>query len=171
MMNMLDTLRRTGGLEALSRVVELSPSNTTDGARVLLPLVLAGYKRLSHMFGPSHHGLLDMVVRIELRGGAQLATLVLLQGEMASDAPGKALAVELYGGPDGVLAVERVAARRSDIESAKLHKMLPLLVMLVGGFIASRADHTEGNGSSVAELLDLDRPGNPLDAILPASGS
>lgn len=171
MINMLDTLRRTGGLEALSRIVGLSPSDAADGARVLLPLVLAGFKRLSHSFGPGQFGLLDMVVRIELRGGAQLAACVLLPGEVPSEAPGKALAAELYGGTEGVLAVVGVAARRSEIESGRLQRMLPLLIMLVGGYIVSRADRPEGNGNSVAELLELDRPGNPLDAILPPSAS
>ena len=166
MMNMLDTLRRTGGLEALSRIVNLSPAEAADGARVLLPLVLAGFKRLSHSLAPGQHGFGLLIARLELQGGAQLAAAVVLPGQMPPEAPGKALAAELYGGAEGVMAVAGAAARRCDIDSAKLRRMLPLLVMLVGGYIAARADRPEGTGSSVTELLELDRPGNPLEAIL-----
>lgn len=170
MQKFMDTLRRTGGLEALARRSGLSTPATRQSVEALLPFVLGGFKRLSLAAGKGDSGQADLEGRklcevVESHGGAEMAAAVM--GE-ASLAEGEALLAETFGGEEALNAVCSAAAGKVDVPHQTLRAMLPAVAMLTGGYAyAIYYEQPEGE-ETVNALLGLDVAGNPLDSVLPA---
>lgn len=165
-MDMLETLRRTGGLEAMSRQLDVTPPQSAAGAEALLPLILGGFKRYCRKAGPGAEGLPVLVSMLNELGDGQMAVAVMTPGKL-SLAAGAAVLEALFGTPEAIIAVASAAAERSDLGTAKLRNMMPLLAMLVGGYISVRVDVSRHDGNGIVDLLGLRSDTNPLDAILP----
>lgn len=163
-MDMLETLRRTGGIEALARQLDLAHSESMEGVRALLPLVLGGFKRHSLRMGAATTGLAELVTQLNGLGGAHLAAEI-LSLDKPSPMPGEEVLKTIFGSPEASEAVAGAALADSEMDAAPLREMLPLLAMLVGGYFCARGE--DGVHDHLAELLDLEGEGNPLDAVLP----
>lgn len=170
MIEMLDTLRRTGGLAALSRHMNLTPAQASAGAEALLPFLLGGFKRYCQQHGPGDEGLPALLNVLNLWGDGEMAAAVLIPGN-GSMAAGPAILETIFGSAEAVDSVADAAAQRSDLDNAQLRKMLPLLAMLLGGYISIRADPLHGNDNGIPALLELDEADNPLDEVLPSAES
>jgi hypothetical protein len=92
---------------------------------------------------------------------------------------------QIFGSPDVSRTAAQHAATQTGLDPSLLQKMLPMLAMLVAGYMAkqhnaSAAPPTGGmlggqparNGGApgLASMLDLDGDGNPLDDILGMAG-
>jgi len=102
---------------------------------------------------------------------------------------------QVFGSPDVSRTVAQHAATQTGLDPSLLRKMLPMLAMLVAGFMAKQhnaapAKQASGGGTGdllggmlggaplaggrgapgLASLLDLDGDGNPLDDILGIAG-
>jgi hypothetical protein len=92
---------------------------------------------------------------------------------------------QIFGSKDVSRTVARGASAQSGLDPAVLRKMLPMLAMLVGGFLSQRgaaaaprsgampsAPHAapQGGLGDLASMLDLNGDGNPLDDILNMAG-
>lgn len=168
-MDILATLRRSGGIDALVRELDLSPAVAAAGAEALLPALIGGFARQRDRAGGGDAGLISLVGTIGNLGGGTLAANVL--GPDKTDiARGTAVLDWIFGSKDASRLVALHAVESSQLDAALLRRMLPLLAMLVGGYLAARAGGSGAVGSGgiagLDEMLELDSDINPLDAIL-----
>jgi len=185
--NLLDMLRRSGGIEAVSKQLGLAPGVAAQGVEALLPLV-GGFAKRGEAAGGGEAGLGALVGVLGGLGGGALAANVL--GPDETD-PGRGNAVlgEVFGSKEVSRSVAADAAARTGIDAQVLKRMLPLLAMLVGGYLSARAGGSGAQGSGglgglgsllgsvlgdkqggglggIGSLLDMDGDGNPLDDII-----
>lgn len=170
MIEMLDTLRRTGGLAALSRHLNLTPTQASAGADALLPFLLGGFKRYCQHHDGDGQGLPALLEMLNQWGDGEMAAAVLIPGN-GSMAAGPAMLEAIFGSPEAIASVASAAAERSDLDPAQLRKMLPLLAMLLGGYISIRGGPLHDNDNGISALLELEHADNPLDEVLPSAES
>jgi hypothetical protein len=163
-MDWLTTLRRSGGINALSRQLGVSPVDVAAGAAALLPALIAGFRQLADRSGRGDAGVRGLVdVLVEL-GGGQLAADVMAPGPLNSE-PGNAILDRALGPDVARRAVLIEAERASGIDQALGERMLPGLAMLVGGYITARAGGSGAEGSGgVGELGGLLENANDTDS-------
>ncbi|HMT47837.1 MAG: hypothetical protein RL702_3007 [Pseudomonadota bacterium] len=186
--NLLDMLRRSGGIEAVSKQLGLAPGVAAQGVEALLPALVGGFAKRGEAAGGGEAGLGALVGVLGGLGGGALAANVL--GPDETD-PGRGNAVlgEVFGSKEVSRSVAADAAARTGIDAQVLKRMLPLLAMLVGGYLSARAGGSGAQGSGglgglgsllgsvlgdkqggglggIGSLLDMDGDGNPLDDII-----
>ena len=162
---LLDVLRRSGGLAAIARQLDIAPPEALAAATALLPLVRAGFRRDVERAENRSAGLTAQLEWLQQLGGGALASAV-LQNDQAALHRGGAIATRIFG-PDLTDKVVAAAAAQSELSDEIVAQVLPLLAMLSGGYVSARAGHMS-EGDRLAELgplLDLAGEPNPLDAL------
>jgi hypothetical protein len=183
-MQITEMLDSMGGIQSMARELGVSEAQARSGAEALMPAVLGGFKKQAQPAGLD--GLLNMVQGL---GGGGLLDNV-LAAEPTDVGQGNGMLGQIFGSQDVSRAVAQNAATNSGLDPALLKKMLPMLAMLVGGFVAKQggtatAPSAEGGLGSLlgglmgggqaapqtgagglASMLDLDGDGNPLDDIM-----
>lgn len=145
-MDWLTTLRRSGGINALSRQLGMSPADVAAGAAVLLPALIGGLRQLADRLGRGDAGVRALVeVLVEL-GGGQLAADVMAPGPLDTE-PGNAILDRALGPDVARRAVLIEAERAGGVDQALAERILPGLAMLVGGYITARAGGSGAEGS------------------------
>ena len=190
--DLLDMLRRSGGIEAVSKQLGVAPGVAATGVEALLPAIVGGFAKRSEAAGGGETGLGALVEVLGGLGGGSLAANVLGPDE-TEVGRGNDVLGEIFGSKDVSRSVAADAATRTGIDPATLKQMLPLLAMLVGGYLSARAggSGTEGSGGlgglgsilgsalggshggglgGLGSLLDMNGNGNPLDDILGMTG-
>jgi hypothetical protein len=195
-MDMLDMLKASGGLDAISSQLGIDQSSAAAGAEALLPAVLGGFKKHSQAGGTGEAGLGDLVGMLGGLGGGGLLSNV-LGAEPTDTNRGNEVLGEIFGSKEVSRNVAGHAASQSGVDADTLKKMLPILAMLVGGYMSSQGGASQGSSSSgggllgslagavlgggrqqkgagglggLGSLLDLDGDGNPLDDIIGMAG-
>lgn len=184
----MDVLTQMGGLSSLARQLGISESQAATGAAALTPAILGGFKKQAQSQPAGLEGLGSLLG--QLGGGGLLDTVLSPQPTDVSQ--GNNVLGAIFGSKDVSRAVAQRAASQSGLDPALLKKMLPILAMLVGGYMARQrgtpaaptAPPTGGglggllggllgrkpaagsNAPGLASMLDLDGDGNPLDDIL-----
>lgn len=160
-MDWLTTLRRSGGINALSRQIGASPADVAAGTEALLPALVGGLRQLADRLGGDDDGVRALVDRLMELGGGQLAADVMGPGPV-NTAPGDALLEEALGPEVARRAVLIEAERTGGLDQALGERILPGLAMLVGGYITARAGGSGAQGSG--GLTEL---GSLLDTLTP----
>jgi len=151
-MDALDMLRQTGGLDAMAAQLGINPAQAASGAEALLPAVLGGFKKRGQTGGAGEAGLGHLVGMLGGLGGAGLAESVL--GPQPTDiARGNEVLGQIFGSKEVSRTVAGQAAQRSGLDAETLKKMLPILAMLVGGFLSSRGGAVPGAPASGGGVL------------------
>jgi hypothetical protein len=193
-MQLTDILAQMGGLQSMARELGVSESQATAGAAALLPALLGGFKKQAQPSGLD--GLVGMLGNL---GGGGLLDDV-LGPQPTNVARGNDVLGQIFGSPDVSRTVASRASSQTGLDPALLKKMLPMLAMLVAGFMAKQgsagaASQSTGGGAlggdlggllggllgggqgagrsaqgGLASMLDLDGDGNPLDDILGMAG-
>jgi hypothetical protein len=181
-MQITDILAQTGGLASIARELGISESQAQSGAAALAPAILGGFKKQAQSQAGGLEGLAGVLGR--LGGGGLLDEVVAPQPTDVSR--GNAVLGEIFGNKDVSRAVAQNAAAQSGLDPSLLKKMLPMLAMLVGGYMAKQGGGQGGGlggglggmlggllggkgaagGAGLAGMLDMDGDGNPLDDIL-----
>ena len=167
-MEWLTTLRRSGGINALSRQLGVNPADVSAGVDALLPALLAGLRKRADLLGGGDAGVRALVAELVALGGGQLAASV-MDPEPVDFNPGNAI-VDMAIGPDVALRAVLVEAERNvGLDPALGKRVLPGLAMLVGGYITARAGGSGAEGSGglggLGVLLDTLTPdANDVDA-------
>lgn len=162
---LLDVLRRSGGLVAIARQLDIAPPAALAAATALLPLVRAGFRRDVEQAENLSAGLTTQLRWLEEMGGGALASAVLQSDQVGSHA-GEAMVARIFG-PGLTTQVIAAAAVESELPGDVVAQVLPLLVMLSGGYVAARAGRMS-EADRLAELgplLGLEGGPNPLDAL------
>jgi hypothetical protein len=186
-MQLTDILAEVGGLQSIARELGVSETQATSGAEALLPAILGGFKRQAQAQPTGLEGLGSLLG--QLGGGGLLDNV--LSPQPTDVSRGNDVLGEIFGSKDVSRAVAQNAASQSGLDSSLLKKMLPMLAMLVAGFMAKQQGGAEpqpsassglggllggllggqsGGAQGLASMLDLNRDGNPLDDILQMVG-
>jgi hypothetical protein len=161
---------------------------------VLLPAILGGFKKQAQAQPSGLEGLGGLLGRL---GGGSLLDSV-LSPEPTDVNRGNDVLGQIFGSKDVSRTVAQDAASRSGLDPSLLKKMLPMLAMLVAGYMAKQgggavaqqpapasgglggllgglfggraAASTGAASGGLGSMLDLDGDGNALDDILGMAG-
>ena len=145
-MNLTDILRSQGGIDAIANQLGISPADAERGAGALLPAILHGMGQQTTPdpagTGGSGGGggLADILTQL---GGGALVSNVIAPEPTEVD-KGNSILGQIFGSKDVSRQVAGHAAQSSGLDPAILKQMLPILAMLVGGYLSSRS--TQGGG-------------------------
>ena len=185
-MQITEILNQLGGLRSVAKELGVDEAQVTAGAAALMPALLGGFKKQAQAQPSGLDGLVGMLGNL---GGGGLLDDV-LSPQPTNVGRGNDVLGQIFGSPEVSRTVARNAAATSGIDPALLKKMLPMLAMLVAGFMAKQsmgqpaapASGAAGGlggllggllgqggaaqGPGLAGMLDLNGDGNPLDDIL-----
>jgi hypothetical protein len=188
-MQITDILAQIGGLQSMARELGISETQAASGAAALAPAILGGFKKQVQARPGGVEGLGGLLG--QLGGGGLLDDVLAPQPTNVSR--GNDVLGQIFGSKDVSRAVAQNAASQSGLDPAVLKKMLPMLAMVVAGFMAKQQGagaaaqpSSPGGGlggllgklfggrtlaaPGLASMLDLDGDGNPLDDILQVVG-
>jgi hypothetical protein len=156
-MQITDILAQMGGLKSMARELGVSEGQVASGAAVLIPAILGGFKKQAQAQPSGLDGLGGLLGQL---GGGGLFDQVLAP-EPTNVGLGDAVLGQIFGGKDVSRTVAQNAASRSGLDPALLKKMLPMLAMLVAGYMskqqgapaASAAPQAGGLGGALGGLL------------------
>ncbi len=189
-MQITDILAQMGGLQSMARELGVSEDQVASGAQALAPAILGGLKKQAQPGGlDGLGGLLS-----QLGGGGLLDNV--LSPQPTNTSLGNDVLGQIFGSKDVSRTVAQNASAQSGLSPELLKKMLPMLAMLVTGFMAKQQSASAqaspasgglgglggllggllgaqagGSGApGLGSMLDLNGDGNPLDDILQMAG-
>lgn len=191
-MQLTDILNQMGGIQSMARELGLDESQAAAGAAALVPAILGGLKKQAQAQPTGLEGLAGMLGGL---GGGGLLDDVLAP-RPTNVARGNDVLGQIFGSKDVSRTVAQNASAQTGLDPALLKKMLPIVAMLVAGYMARQAGTSasaappSGGGlgdvlggmlggrpsaaprgqGGLASMLDLDGDGNPLDDILGMAG-
>jgi hypothetical protein len=193
-MQITEVLTQMGGLQSMARELGISESQAAIGAEALIPAILGGFKKQTQAQPSGLEGLGSLLGQL---GGGSLLDNV-LSPQPTDVSRGNDVLGEIFGSKDVSRTVAQNAASRSGLDPELLKKMLPMLAMLVAGYMAKqhgeagRSPTASGGGlggllggllgggaagqpgaaapGGLGSMLDLNGDGNPLDDILGMAG-
>jgi hypothetical protein len=192
-MQVMEILNQLGGLQSVAKELGVDEGQVKAGAAALMPALLGGFKKQAQTQPSGLDGLVGMLGKL---GGGGLLDDV-LGPQPTNVGRGNDVLGQIFGSPEVSRTVARNAAATSGVDPALLKKMLPMLAMLVAGFMAKQgmgqpaapaAGGTGGLGGlggllgglmgqgggakspGLAGMLDLNGDGNPLDDIVGLAG-
>ncbi len=186
-MNLTDILAQAGGIESMAKELGVPPAIAQQGANALLPAILGGFKKQAQS-GGGMEGLGGLLGQL---GGGGLLDSVLGSGPTPVN-QGNDVLGQIFGSKDVSRTVAGQAATQTGLDSGLLKKMLPILAMMVAGYMAKQGGGpSEGGGGlggmlgnvlggamgggaapaagglgGLGKMLDMDGDGNPLDDIM-----
>jgi len=194
-MQINDILQQMGGLQSIARELGVSENQAASGADALVPAILGGLKRQTQAQPTGPEGLGSMLG--QLGGGGLLDDV--LAPRPTDVRRGNEVLGQIFGSPDVSRTVAQHASSQSGLDVSLLKKMLPMLAMLVAGFMSRQqgagaappvaqggelgdllggllGGGVPGGATSgrtapdLGSLLDLNGDGNALDDILRMAG-
>tara|TARA_R110000824_G_scaffold43662_2_gene127387 strand:- start:1390 stop:1965 length:576 start_codon:yes stop_codon:yes gene_type:complete len=187
-MNIMDMLQQSGGIGTMAKELGVNESVAQAGAAALLPAILGGFKKTTQAQPSGLDGLGGLLG--QLGGGGLLDSVLGTQPtpvEKGNDVLG-----QIFGSKEVSRTVAAGAEQQTGISSDLLKKMLPVVAMMVAGYMAKQGADSAGNGGGlggliggllgggnnassgglggIASMLDLNGDGNPLDDIIGMAG-
>ncbi len=141
-MQITDILAQMGGLQSMARELGVSEDEAASGAAALAPAILGGFKKQAQAQPAGANGLGDLLERL---GGGGLLDQVLAP-QPTDVSPGNDVLGQIFGSKDVSRAVAQNAASQSGLAPGLLQKMLPMLAMLISGYMARQ--HSGGAASN-----------------------
>jgi hypothetical protein len=154
----MDILGEMGGIQSVARELGISEPQAATGAAALLPALLGGFKGQAQAHPSGLEGLAGLLGSL---GGAGPLDDV-LGPQPTNTSRGNEVLGQIFGSPDVSRTVAGHAATQTGLDPSVLKKMLPMLAMLVAGYMAR-----QHNASAAPPTGGL---GNPLDDILGMAG-
>ncbi len=133
-MQITDLLAQTGGLSSMARELGISETQAASGAAALIPAILGGFKKQTQAQPTGLEGLGGLLGQL---GGSGLLDQVLAP-EPTNVGLGDNVLGQIFGSKDVSRTVAQNAATQSGLDPALLKKMLPMLAMLVAGYMAKQ---------------------------------
>jgi len=188
-MDITEILRQVGGLQSMARELGIDEAQAAAGAEALVPAILGGFKRQA---GAQPAGLEGLAGLLGGLGGGSLLEDVLAP-QPTNVGRGNDVLGQIFGSREVSRTVAQHAGSQSGLDPALLKKMLPMLAMLVAGYMSRQGTAPTaqrpggglddllgglaggqrtptGGPAGLGSLLDLDGDGNPLDDILGMAG-
>jgi len=175
-MQLTDILAQMGGLQSMARELGVSESQAASGAEALIPAILGGFKKQTQAQPTGLEGLGGLLG--QLGGGGLLDNV--LAPEPTNVSRGNDVLGQIFGSKDVSRAVAQNAASQSGLDPSLLKKMLPMLAMLVAGFMAKQQGAGEagqpapaggGLGGGLGGLLGSLFGGQAGGSAMPGAGA
>jgi hypothetical protein len=190
-MQIMDVLNQMGGIQSMARDLGIDERQASAGAAALLPAIMGGFKKQAQAQPTGLDGLGGLLG--QLGGGGLLDNV--LSPQATDVGRGDNVLGQIFGSREVSRTVAADAAKRSGLDPALLKKMLPILAMLVAGYMAkqsgsgqeassgglggllggllggagARSAPAQGAGG-LASMLDMNGDGNSLDDVLNMAG-
>ncbi|HEU5138280.1 MAG TPA: DUF937 domain-containing protein [Steroidobacteraceae bacterium] len=152
-MQLSDILNQTGGLQSIARELGINEDEAARAASAMAPAVLGGFRKQAEAQPQGMAGLGGLLNQF---GGGGLLDAVLAPTP-TDTAPGNNVLGQIFGSKDVSRAVAQNAASQTGVDPSILKKMLPMLAMLVAGYMSKQR-------SGAAQASGLSN--NPLGGIL-----
>lgn len=133
-MDLMNALAQAGGVDAISRELGADQATAQQGLSALLPAVTDGMREQASASPQGFAGLGSILG--QLGGGGLLSNV--LAPEPTNVAQGNDVLGQIFGNKDNSRAVAADAAQKSGISPDLLKKMLPIVAMLVAGYLAKQ---------------------------------
>ena len=139
-------LEQTGGISAIANQLGIPPAMAEAGAKALLPALVGGFSKKAGGVDGGAGGLGGLIGMLGGLGGGDLAANVLgpepTQVDKGNDVLG-----QIFGSKDVSRTIATHAANQTGIDPALLKKMLPILAMLVAGYLSHAGGAQQGNAT------------------------
>lgn len=194
-MQITDILAQMGGLQSIARELGMSEAQAARGADALAPAILGGFKKQAQTQPAGLQGLGGLLGQL---GGGGLLDEV-LGAQPTNVSRGNDVLGQIFGSKDVSRTVAQNASAQSGLDASVLKKMLPMVAMLVAGYMAKSGGaqaaqppqaggalggllgsmlggqpapgrSAPGAGGGLASMLDMNGDGNALDDILRMAG-
>jgi hypothetical protein len=197
-MNILDVLQKSGEIGTIARELGVDEQTAASGAAALLPAILGGFAKQqgSAQGGGDALGGLGSLVGMLGGSGAAGGLLDAVLGPKPTPVQqGNDILGQIFGSKDVSRQVAATAESQTGVSGDLLKKMLPILAMLVMGYLAKgQGGGAQSSGGGLGDLvgavlgggggqqqsggglgslvgmLDFNRDGNPLDDIIGMAG-
>jgi hypothetical protein len=195
-MQITDMLAQMGGLQSIARDLGVDEAQVARGTSALAPAILGGFKKQAQSQPAGLEGLGGLLGK--LGGGGLLDDVLAPQPTNVNR--GNDVLGQIFGSKDVSRTVAQDAASKTGLSPDLLKKMLPMVAMLVTGYMAKQRSATAapagtptaggglggmlggllGGGASgaprsggtggIGSMLDMNGDGNALDDILRMAG-
>jgi hypothetical protein len=146
-MDMMSILKQSGAIGSIAQQLGVNEQMAQMGAEALLPAILGGFKKTAQAQPSGLEGLGGILGQL---GGGSLLDSV-LSPEPTPVEQGNDVLGQIFGSKEVSRTVAGQASAQTGIDSSLLKKMLPLLAMLVAGYLAKQS----GGGSDSGGLGGL----------------
>ena len=136
--DLINILQQTGGIAAIANQLGIPPAMAEAGAGALLPAIVGGMNNHADGAGGGEGGLGSLIGMLGGLGGAGLASNVLSDDPTNVD-QGNSVLGQIFGSKEVSRTVADHASGQTGIDPAILKKMLPILAMLVAGYLSHQA--------------------------------
>ncbi len=150
-MQITDILAQMGGLQSMARELGISEAQVAKGAEALAPAILGGFKKQAQAQPTGLEGLGGLLG--QLGGGGLLDDV--LSPQPTNVGLGNDVLGQIFGSKDVSRTVAQNASAKSGLDAGILKKMLPMLAMLVTGFMAKQGGGGGAPASAGGGLGDL----------------
>ena len=192
-MDIASILKQTGAIDKVAQQLGVDQQTAQAGAAALLPAILGGFKKTTQAQPAGLGGLGGLLGQL---GGGGLFDAVVSPDPTPVE-KGNDVLGQIFGSKDVSRTVAGNASAQTGIDPALLKKMLPILAMLVTGYLAKQSSGGASEGGlggmlgnllggalgggqsqatangglgGIGSMLDLDGDGNPLDDLLGMAG-
>jgi hypothetical protein len=141
-MDIATILKQTGAIGQVAQQLGVNEQVAEAGAAALLPAILGGFKKTTQVQPGGLEGLGGLLG--QLGGGGLFDSVV--SPEPTPVEKGNDVLGQIFGSKDVSRSVAGHAAEQTGIDSSLLKKMLPILAMLVAGYMAKQSGGGEGGG-------------------------
>jgi hypothetical protein len=193
-MGMLETILASQGGNAVGVLAQrfgIPPAQAQSALEALLPAIQGGFK------GQAGQGGLDAILG-QLGGHARYADEADAVSHAQATDDGNAVLGQIFGSKDVSRTVAAQAAQSTGLGGGLLKQMLPVIAAMAAGALAKQAGaapsaaapggggilgnilgavlgggqqaQPQGGLGGLAQMLDLDKDGNPLDDIMGMAG-
>jgi hypothetical protein len=149
-MDLNDIIRSQGGIDAIASQLGIPRQQAEQGAEALLPSILEGFGNRVGEEGESGVGGIGAI--LDALGGAGLARNV-IGPEPTEVSKGNDILGQIFGSKEVSREVAGQASQASGLDPAILKKMLPILAMLVAGYLSSQSGRQGGLGGVLGQVL------------------
>jgi len=133
-MDLMNALAQAGGVDAISRELGVDQATARSGLSALLPAVADGMRGQAAASPQGFGGLGSILAG--LGGGGLLSNVLAPEPTNIDD--GNQVLGQIFGNKDNSRAVAADAAQKSGVSPDLLKKMLPIVAMLVAGYLAKQ---------------------------------
>ena len=133
-MQITEVLAQMGGLQSIARELGVSETQAASGAAALTPAILGGFKKQAQSQPSGLEGLGGLIGKL---GGGELLDDVLAP-QPTNVNRGNAVLGRIFGSKDASRTVAQNAATHTGLSPELLKRMLPMVAMLVTGYMAKQ---------------------------------
>lgn len=150
-MDIASILKQTGAIGQVAQQLGVNEQVAEAGAAALLPAILGGFKKTTQAQPGGLEGLGGLLGQL---GGGGLFDSV-ISPEPTPVEKGNDVLGQIFGSKDVSRSVASHASDQTGIEPSILKKMLPILAMLVAGYMAKQSGSVAGGGQDAGGLGGL----------------